>query len=83
MQLSTAEGVVVTKADAGLQAREDGRTYVFDEDGTIIASHEPGRRPCGPQSRCNMSSGRPMNDRTERLYAELELRSEIDEHSRD
>ena len=38
LQLSTAEGVVITKVSRVFKLREDGDDYVFSEDGSILPS---------------------------------------------
>jgi hypothetical protein len=75
LQLSTAEGVVVTKVTRVFKLREDGDDYVFSEDGSILPSTNLASALTVRQQ-MNISSGLPVNDKTERLYAELELRSE-------
>lgn len=74
LQLSTAEGVVVTKVTRVFKLREDGEDYVFNEDGSILPSTNLASALTVRQQ-MNISSGLPVNDKTERLYAELELRS--------
>ena len=75
LQLSTAEGVVITKVTQVFKLREDGEDYVFNEDGSILPSTNLASALTVRQQ-MNISSGLPVNDKTERLYAELELRSE-------
>jgi hypothetical protein len=75
LQLSTAEGVVVTKVTRVFKLREDGEDYVFSEDGSILPSTNLASALTVRQQ-MNISSRLPVNDKTERLYAELELRSE-------
>ena len=75
LQLSTAEGVVITKVTRVFKLREDGEDYVFNEDGSILPSTNLASALTVRQQ-MNISSGRPVNDKTERLYADLELRSE-------
>jgi hypothetical protein len=75
LQLSTAEGVVITKVTRVFKLREDGDDYVFSEDGSILPSTNLASALTVRQQ-MNISSGLPVNDKTERLYAELELRSE-------
>jgi hypothetical protein len=75
LQLSTAEGVVITKVTRVFKLREDGPNYVFSEDGSILPSTNLASALTVRQQ-MNISSGLPVNDKTERLYAELELRSE-------
>ena len=74
LQLSTAEGVVITKVTRVFKLREDGPDYVFSEDGSILRSTNLASALTVRQQ-MNISSGLPVNDKTERLYAELELRS--------
>ena len=75
LQLSTAEGVVITKVTRVYKLREEGPDYVFKEDGTIVPSSNLASALTVRQE-MNISSGLPVNDRTERVYAKLELRSE-------
>jgi hypothetical protein len=75
LQLSTAEGVVITKVTRVFKLREGGRDYVFKEDGSILPSTNLASALAVRQE-MNISSGLPVNDKTERVYAKLELRSE-------
>jgi hypothetical protein len=75
LQLSTAEGVVITKVTRVFKLREDGPDYVFKEDGSIVPSTNLASALAVRQE-MNISSGLPVNDKTERVYAKLELRSE-------
>ena len=75
LQLSTAEGVVITKVTRVFKLREDGPDYVFNEDGSIYPSTNLASA-LAVRQQMNISSGLPVNDKTERSYAELELRSE-------
>ena len=75
LQLSTAEGVVITKVTRVFKLREDGLDYVFKADGSILPSTNLASALTVRQE-MNISSGLPVNDKTERLYADLELRSE-------
>jgi hypothetical protein len=75
LQLSTAEGVVITKVTRVFKLREDGPDYVFKEDGSILPSTNLASALAVRQE-MNISSGLPVNDKTERVYAKLELRSE-------
>jgi hypothetical protein len=75
LQLSTAEGVVITKVTRVFKLQEDGPDYVFNEDGSIYPSTNLASA-LAVRQQMNISSGLPVNDKTERSYAELELRSE-------
>jgi hypothetical protein len=75
LQLSTAAGVVITKVTRVFKLREDGPDYVFKEDGSILPSTNLASSLAARQQ-MNISSGLPVNDKTERVYAKLELRSE-------
>jgi hypothetical protein len=75
LQLSTAEGVVITKVTRVFKLREGGPDYVFKEDGSILPSTNLASALAVRQE-MNISSGLPVNDKTERVYAKLELRSE-------
>jgi hypothetical protein len=75
LQLSTAEGVVVTKVTRVFKLREDGEDYVFNEDGSIFPSTNLASS-LSVRQKMNIASGIPVNDGAERLYAKLELRSE-------
>ena len=75
LQLSTAAGVVITKVTRVFKLREDGPDYVFKEDGSIVPSTNLASALAVRQE-MNISSGLPVNDKTERVYAKLELRSE-------
>jgi hypothetical protein len=75
LQLSTAEGVVITKVMRVFKLREDGPDYVFKEDGSILPSTNLASA-LAVRQHMNISSGLPVNDKTERVYAKLELRSE-------
>jgi hypothetical protein len=75
LQLSTAAGVVITKVTRVFKLREDGPDYVFKEDGSIYPSTNLASALAVRQE-MNISSGLPVNDKTERVYAKLELRSE-------
>jgi hypothetical protein len=75
LQLSTAVGVVSTKVTRVFKLREDGPDYVFNEDGSIYPSTNLASA-LAVRQQMNISSGLPVNDKTERSYAELELRSE-------
>jgi hypothetical protein len=75
LQLSTAVGVVITKVTRVFKLREDGPDYVFNEDGSIYPSTNLASA-LAVRQQMNISSGLPVNDKTERSYAELELRSE-------
>jgi hypothetical protein len=75
LQLSTAHGVVITKVTRVFKLREDGPDYVFEEDGTIVPATNLASA-LAVRQQMNISSGIPVNDKTERVYAKLELRSE-------
>jgi hypothetical protein len=75
LQLSTAAGVVITKVTRVFKLREGGPDYVFKEDGSILPSTNLASALAVRQE-MNISSGLPVNDKTERVYAKLELRSE-------
>jgi hypothetical protein len=75
LQLSTAAGVVITKVTRVFKLREGGPDYVFKEDGSIVPSTNLASALAVRQE-MNISSGLPVNDKTERVYAKLELRSE-------
>jgi hypothetical protein len=75
LQLSTAEGVVITKATRVYKLREEGEDYVFNEDGSIIPSTNLASALAARQE-MNIASGRPVNLKTEHVYEKLELRSE-------
>ncbi|RBP13096.1 hypothetical protein DFR50_11265 [Roseiarcus fermentans] len=75
LQLSTAEGVVITKVTRVFKLRPDGPDYVFKEDGTIVPSTNLASQLAIRQE-MNIDSGRPVNLKTEHVYAKLELRSE-------
>ena len=75
LQLSTAAGVVITKVTQVFKLREDGPDYVFKEDGSILPSTNLASA-LAVRQHMNISSGLPVNDKTERVYAKLELRSE-------
>ena len=75
LQLSTAEGVVITKVTRVFKLREDGPDYVFKEDGTIYPSTNLASALAVRQE-MNISSGLPVNDKTERRLREAGLRSE-------
>ncbi len=74
-QLSTAEGVVVTRAGRVFKTEEATQDYVFDEDGMIVGGigWASGLRA---KQQLNARHGRPINDLTEMFYARLGLRSE-------
>ena len=74
-QLSTAEGVVVTRAGRVFRTEEAQHDYIFEEDGKIIGT--TGRASTlRAKQQLNVRGGRPINDLTEKLYAKLGLRSE-------
>ena len=74
-QLSTAEGVVVTRAGRVFKTEEATRDYVFDEDG-MIAGATGWASGLRAKQQLNARHGRPINDLTEMFYAKLGLRSE-------
>ena len=74
-QLSTAEGVVVTRAGRVFKTEEATRDYVFDEDG-MIAGTTGWASGLRAKQQLNARHGRPINDLTEMFYAKLGLRSE-------
>jgi len=74
-QLSTAEGVVVTRVSRVFKTERATQDYVFKEDGMIVASTARASALKGKQQ-LNMRGGRPINDLTENYYARLGLRSE-------
>ena len=75
LQLSTGAGVVITKVTRVFKLRKDGPDYVFKEDGSILPSTNLASA-LAVRQHMNISSGLPVNDKTERVYAKLELRSE-------
>lgn len=74
-QLSTAEGVVVTRAGRVFKTEEATHDYVFDEDG-MIAGTTGWASGLRAKQQLNARHGRPINDLTEMFYARLGLRSE-------
>ena len=74
-QLSTAEGVVVTRAGRVFKTEEATQDYVFDEDG-MIAGTTGWASGLRAKQQLNARHGRPINDLTEMFYAKLGLRSE-------
>ena len=74
-QLSTAEGVVVTRISRVFKTERATQDYVFKEDGMIVASTARASALKGKQQ-LNVRRGRPMNDLAENYYARLGLRSE-------
>ena len=74
-QLSTAEGVVVTRISRVFKTDKATGDYVFKEDGMIVASTARASALKGKQQ-LNVRHGRPMNDLAENYYARLGLRSE-------
>ncbi len=80
-QLSTAEGVVVTKAGRVFKTEAAGKDYAFEEDGKIIGTDGPSH-VLRLKQRFNVSGSRPINDLTEQFYANRGLRSEEHERSR-
>jgi hypothetical protein len=74
-QLSTAEGIVITKAGRVVKLEEGGEDFVFEEDGTIIGSTNRAAVLRSKQQ-LNVTGRRPINDGTTEMYARLGLRSE-------
>ncbi|HKI16144.1 MAG TPA: hypothetical protein VKA12_14275 [Roseiarcus sp.] len=74
-QLSTAEGVVVTRAGQVFKTEEATQDYVFDQDG-MIAGTTGWASGLRAKQQLNARHGRPINDLTEMFYAKLGLRSE-------
>jgi hypothetical protein len=74
-QLSTAEGVVVTKAGRVVKLEEGGEDFVFEEDGTIVGTTNRAAVLRSKQQ-LNATGRRPINDGTAEMYARLGLRSE-------
>ncbi|HKN28539.1 MAG TPA: hypothetical protein VJY34_11915 [Roseiarcus sp.] len=74
-QLSTAEGVVVTRAGRVFKTEEATQDYVFDADG-MIAGTTGWASGLRAKQQLNARHGRPINDLTEMFYAKLGLRSE-------
>lgn len=74
-QLSTAEGVVVTKAGRVVKLEAGGEDFVFEEDGTIVGTTNRAAVLRSKQQ-LNVTGRRPINDGTAEMYAKLGLRSE-------
>lgn len=74
-QLSTAEGVVVTRVSRVFKTERATQDYVFKEDGMIVATTARASALKGKQQ-LNVRGGRPINDLTEDYYTRLGLRSE-------
>jgi hypothetical protein len=74
-QLSTADGVVVTKAGRVIKLEEGGENFVFEEDGTIVGTTNRAAVLRSKQQ-LNLTGRRPINDGTAEMYAKLGLRSE-------
>jgi hypothetical protein len=74
-QLSTAEGVVVTKAGRVVKLEEGREDFVFEEDGTIVGTTNRAAVLRSKQQ-LNATGRRPINDGTAEMYARLGLRSE-------
>ena len=74
-QLSTAEGVVVTRVSRVFKTERATQDYVFKEDGMIAATTARASALKGKQQ-LNVRGGRPINDLAEDYYARLGLRSE-------
>jgi hypothetical protein len=75
LQLSTAEGVVITKVTRVFKLQEEGPDYVFKEDGRIYPSTNLASSLAVRQE-MNISSGLKVNHKTEATYEKLGLRSE-------
>jgi hypothetical protein len=75
LQLSTADGVVVTKAGRVVKLEEGGEDFVFDEEG-IIAGTTNRAAVLRSKQQVNRAGRRPINDGTAEMYAKLGLRSE-------
>jgi hypothetical protein len=74
-QLSTAQGVVVTKAGRVVKLEEGGENFVFEEDGTIVGTTN-WAAVLRSKQQLNLTGRRPINDGTAEMYAKLGLRSE-------
>lgn len=74
-QLSTAEGVVVTKAGRVFKLEENGQDYAFKENGMIVGT-DGWSSGLSAKQQLNVRGSRPINDLTEEFYARLGLRSE-------
>jgi hypothetical protein len=74
-QLSTAEGVVVTRVSRVFKTERATQDYVFKEDGMIVATTARASALKGKQQ-LNVRGGRPINDLAEDYYTRLGLRSE-------
>jgi hypothetical protein len=74
-QLSTADGVVVTKAGRVIKLEEGGENFVFEENGTIVGTTNRAAVLRSKQQ-LNRAGRRPINDGTAEMYAKLGLRSE-------
>ncbi len=74
-QLSTAEGVVVTRVSRVFKTERATQDYVFKEDGMIAATTARASALKGKQQ-LNVRGGRPINDLAEDYYTRLGLRSE-------
>jgi hypothetical protein len=75
LQLSTAQGVVVTRVSRVFKTERATDDYVFKEDGMIAATTARASALKGKQQ-LNVRGGRPINDLTEDYYTRLGLRSE-------
>jgi hypothetical protein len=71
-KLSTAEGVVVTRAGRVGKTEQAAKDYVFEEDGTIRQTDFRSSFLRVKQT-LNVRGGRPINDSTESLYADIGL----------
>ena len=75
-QLSTAEGVVVTRVGRVFKTERATEDYVFKEDGMIVATTARASAFAKGKQQLNVRGGRPINDLTEDYYTRLGLRSE-------
>jgi hypothetical protein len=71
-QLSTAEGVVVTRAGRVVKTEQAVNDYVFEESGMIVGS-DFRSSVLRVKQQLNVRGLRPINDSTETLYADLGL----------
>ena len=76
LQLSTAEGVVVTKAGRVFKLEEGGEDFVFDEKEIIRGTENFWSTALRAKQQNNDTGQRPINDGTADMYAKLGLRSE-------
>jgi hypothetical protein len=71
-ELSTAEGVVVTRAGRVVKTERAVNDYVFEESGMIVGS-DFRSSVLRVKQQLNVRGLRPINDSTETLYADLGL----------